>query len=139
MPRRTVSITDEVYAYIAERGRFGESTDDVLRRLFSINNEATPTEAPSGARVHQSSPRARQRLADRRLSATVSDGFLRLAFAGGPEDKWQLPASDAHDAIAELSIKAQAWAESHGATYGQQKAVHKALTESGYYNTGPRR
>lgn len=139
MARRTVSISDEVYAYIAERGRFGESTDDVLRRLFSIGNEASPSETPSSARVHPPRPRVRQRLANRRLSATVLDGFLCLAFAGGPEDKWQLPARDAHDAIAELSVKAQAWAESHGATYGQQKAVHKALTESGYYNTGPRR
>lgn len=145
MGRRTVTISGEVYDYIAERGRFGESVDDVLRRIFSIDGEVPSTDGqPSVGRrpnVQRKPVRStsRQRLAQRRLSARLADGFLVLAFVSGPEERWRLPGKDAHDEIARLSIEAQAWAESNGATYGQQKAVHKALTEGGYYNTGPRR
>ena len=145
MARRTVTISREVYDYIAERGRFGESVDDVLRRIFSIDAEPPSADGPpSVGRGPSTQPTRvrsapRPRLAQRRLSARLADGFLVLAFVSGPEDRWRLPAKDAHNEIARLSIEAQAWAESNGATYGQQKAVHKALTEGGYYNTGPRR
>lgn len=145
MARRTVTVSEEVYDYIAERGRFGESVDDVLRRIFSIDTDAPSVTGAAAAARRPGEPTAvrrsgsRQRLAQRRLSASVADGFLRLVFAAGPEERWRLPAQDAHAAIANLSAEAQVWAETHGATYGQQKAVHKALTEAGYYNTGPRR
>lgn len=89
--------------------------------------------------VRNGSSRRRQRLAERRLSARVADGFLRLEFLDGEEAHWPLPFQNDHEAIARLSLEAQGWAGSLGATHGQQKAVHKALTEAGYYNTGSRR
>lgn len=95
--------------------------------------------ARDGARGGSTGPQRRRRLAERRLRSRVLDGFLRLTFEDGPEREWNLPPREAHDAIARLSLEAQAWAESHCATHGQQKAVHRALTEAGYYNTGPRR
>jgi len=137
--RRTVSISDEVYSYIAERGRFGESIDDVLRRLFDIGDdgESGPEHQPD--RPQQARPGVRGRQATRRLSSRLSDGQLHVALEGGPEQSWRLPDREDHAAIAALSLEAQGWAEPQGATYGQLKAIHKTLTEGGYYNTGPRR
>lgn len=153
MGRRTVSISDEVYGYIAERGRFGESIDDALRRLFELTDEAdgrpvdhgvpSPQVPAVSARIasvpEKASSRTRGRYATRRMSARLADGLLRVSFEGHPENSWLLPNREDHAAIAALSLEAQGWAEPHGASYGQLKAIHKALTEGGYYNTGPRR
>lgn len=36
---RTIRISEEVWNAIAERGKFGESEDDVLRRVFNIDSQ----------------------------------------------------------------------------------------------------
>lgn len=133
--RRTVSVSEEVYACIAGNGRFGESIDDVLRRLLQIGEEAV---GPSSATAHPTSTNAVRRHTTRRLTAKRLDGALSLTFAAGPTRIWPLPPREDHRAIAALSIEAKAWAESQGASFGQLKAIHKTLTEGGYYNTGPR-
>ena len=38
---RTVRISDEVWNAIAQRGKFGETPDDVLRRVFNIEKKET--------------------------------------------------------------------------------------------------
>jgi len=78
------------------------------------------------------------RKATRRLSAEVRDGFLWVSMAGGGEQRWSLPALREGAGVRSLSERAQEWARSQGATYGQEKAVHKALTSAGYYITSPR-
>jgi hypothetical protein len=79
------------------------------------------------------------RFATRRLSATVRDGFLSVVIEGASSRRWPLPPIHDGRQVRALSEQAQAWAETYGATYGQLKAIHKALTEAGYYITGPRR
>lgn len=73
------------------------------------------------------------------MSPRIEDGYLKVQMEFGEDMLWRLP--DRHDraAIRELSTEARAWVADRGATYGQEKAIHKALTEAGYYLTGPRR
>ncbi len=61
----------------------------------------------------------------------VKDGFLWVSM-GGAEQRWPLPSVRQGAGVRSLSEKAQAWVRAHGATYGQEKAVHRALTEAGY-------
>jgi len=79
------------------------------------------------------------RKATQRLSAVVRDGFLWVSMSGGAEHRWPLPQQWDGEGVRAVSEEAQAWADSNGATYGQQKAVHKAMTENGYYITSARR
>lgn len=79
------------------------------------------------------------RKADRRLVPSVRDGFLWVTIEGGAEKRWRLPEVRIGPSVRALSNEARAWAASEGATYGQEKAVHKALTEAGYYITAARR
>lgn len=59
--------------------------------------------------------------------------------AGGAEKRWRLPEAWDGAGVRALSDDAKAWAASEGATHGQEKAVHKTLTEAGYYSTSSRR
>lgn len=79
------------------------------------------------------------RKATRRLSSAVRDGFLWVTMDGAVEKKWRLPEARVGPGVRAVSGEARAWAASEGATYGQEKAVHKALTEAGYYITSSRR
>ena len=79
------------------------------------------------------------RKADRRLSSEVRDGFLWVTIEGAGEKRWRLPEVRVGPSVRAVSDEARAWAASEGATYGQEKAVHKALTEAGYYITSSRR
>lgn len=118
---RTIRISDEVWNAIAQRGKFGETPDDVLRRVFAIDpvNKAT----------------TRRRTATRRMSAKVIDGKLSVAFANGPEKRWPLPIKDNKRALRTLRDTAVAFAQQQGATEGQLKAVIKAMTSAGYHLT----
>lgn len=135
MAPRTVQISDVVYEHVATHGKFGESVDDVLRRLLGLD-EATSTR--HGRSDSSASQGRRSRQATTRMSARVEAEQLVVEFRGGPRRTWRLPASRTGQAVANLSGEARTWAEAQGATYGQSKAVHKALTNAGFYNTGPR-
>lgn len=39
---RTIKISQEVWEEIAKRGKFGETEDDVLRRIFNIGSSSPP-------------------------------------------------------------------------------------------------
>jgi hypothetical protein len=73
------------------------------------------------------------------MSPRIEDGYLKVRMEFGEDMVWRLPDRGDREAIRELSAEARAWAADRGATYGQEKAIHKALTEAGYYLTGPRR
>ena len=64
---KTVRISDEVWEEIAKRGKFGETEDDVLRRVFGINKRE-PTNRVTG--------RTRRQFATVRMTA-------RVLFGGG--------------------------------------------------------
>jgi negative regulator of replication initiation len=116
---KTIRISNEVWSAIAERGKFGETPDDVLRRVFGINS------------VHKANER--RRVATRKLSVRVENGELLVAFADGPSRRWPLPHKDNKMEIRMVREKALAFAEQQGATEGQLKGVIKAMTSAGFY------
>ena len=119
---RTRRISDEVWKAIAERGKFGETPDDVLRRIFKIQ----PVDK-ANMRRHMA--------ATRRMTAKVEDGHLSVAFANGPVKRWPLPIKDHKRELRTVRDTAVAFAEQHGATEGQLKALIKAMTSAGYHLT----
>jgi len=65
---RTVRISDEVWAKIAERGKFGETEDDVLRRVFKL--------PPAGAGPELPGPDSTSGFATDRHASLVGFGFF---------------------------------------------------------------
>lgn len=113
---RTIRISDEVWDAIASRGRFGETPDDVLRRVFHL----TPRNS-------------KRRQAQRRMTTRLVNGHLSIAFADGPEKTWQLPLKQDKAQIREVRNHAVAFAQQQGATDGQIKGLIRVLTGAGYH------
>lgn len=134
---RTIEISDEVWDGIAKHGKFGETEDDVLRRILGV--------PPQSSEVHeQRSPGARRptkgraataqpRFARTRLSSFVQNGTLVVAFTDGARKTFALPGRDDKLAIRRVRDEAVQFAKLNGASYGQEMAVKKALTEAGYH------
>ena len=139
---RTIEISEEVWAVIAQRGKFGETEDDVLRRVFDIAPRAAvtavgatrvaPAASPS-ANGHQRNSRPRQNVSTRRMSSFVQDRTLVVEFHGGQRKSFGL--AERSDKVALRRVRDQAvnFARENGASYGQEMAVKKALTEAGYH------
>ena len=124
---RTIKISDEVWSAIAERGKFGETEDDVLRKVFSLSPATRPVS--SGRRG-----RGRTRHATKKMSARVQGGHLVVEFEDGARDQWPLPERTDKDAIRAVRDTAVSFALDQGASDpGQTNAVRKALTDSGYH------
>ena len=120
---KTIRISEAVWDAIASRGRFGETPDDVLRRVFKIE----------GHEKHSGGVRRRQ--ATRRMSARIEDGRLFVGFLNGPERKWPLPLRTDKDGIRDTRDQAVRFASDNGATQGQRHAVMRALTSAKYHIT----
>lgn len=121
---RTIRISEEVWDEIAKRGVFGETPDDVLRRVFKISERRVGgINAP------------RERFATNRMSSKVIEDKLVVTFQSGASRKWELPPR--HDKASIRAIKSQAtgFAKENNATIGQVNAVVKALTDAGYHLT----
>ncbi len=118
---RTVRISDDVWEEIAKRGKFGETVDDVLRRVFEIETPST------------TSSRRSPRLSQDRMSSRVSSGTLIVSFYSGPNKRWKVPEKGSKADIRRIRDEAVEFAQEHGATLGQMNAVRKALTDAGYY------
>lgn len=124
---RLIRISDAVWNAIAERGKFGETEDDVLRRVFGLLPEHGPEQPAS-----RKSGIGRRR-ATKRMSAHVERGRLFVQFADA-EKSWNLPDPLDKRAIRRIRDEAVDFALAHGATHpGQTNAVKKALTDAGYY------
>ncbi len=118
---RTIRISEDVWDEIAKRGEFGETVDDVLRRVFGIEE------------TNRIEPKKRRNLAQDRMSSRVSDGYLVVSFNSGPNKRWILPEKGNREGIRSVRESAVEFAQDHGATLGQRNAVKKALTDAGYY------
>ena len=127
---RTVKISDAVWAAIAERGKFGETEDDVLRRVFDLpSRNAERPQMRSGRRG-----RGNRRYATKRMSARTEGGELLVEFEDGTANRWKLPHPSEKGDIKRLREEAVAFALEHGATDpGQTNAVRKALTDAGFH------
>jgi hypothetical protein len=135
---RSIRISEEVWQEVAARGRFGETEDDVLRRIFDLPNNGTHNgrQASSGSEDQrtpsaQSSPRIIR--AKKRLRSFVAEGQLHVGFYNGPTQSWPLPARSDKDGIRAVRVQACRFASEQGATQGQISAVRKALTDAGYH------
>lgn len=130
---RAIRISDEVWDEIAKRGKFGETEDDVLRRVFELNVQGGGENGP----VSRPQPkRGRGHYATNRMHAGVHNGQLVVSFEGGSREQWQLPDSSDKAEIRRVREEAVKFALKNGASHpGQTNAVLKALTEAGYYLT----
>lgn len=127
---RTIRITDEVWQAIAAKGTFGETEDDVLRRVFELEEPATKLRAMGPGRRG----RGNKRFAPKRMSAWVNDGQLTVEFEDAARQQWSLPEADDKEGIRRVRDAAVQWALEQGASDpGQTNAVRKALTNAGYY------
>lgn len=122
---RTIRISDEVWRAIAKTGKFGETPDDVLRRVFRIR----------GASGSGSTGGLRQRVATQRMSAKVNGQEFNISFLDGASKVWSLPKRDDKVGIRRVKEAAVQFAKENGASNGQVYAVMKALTEAGYHLT----
>ena len=125
---KTIRISDEVWDKIAERGKFGETPDDVLRRVFEIDH--TLNKQPDNQNYVI---RSRQRIAEVPLSSRVKNGLLTLKFQTGQSKEWPISKDDTVQKIREVRKAACDFAELNGATFGQIMAVKKAFTNAGIY------
>ncbi len=117
---KTIRISEAVWQAIASRGRFGETPDDVLRRVFNLEPRQN---------------HLRRCQARRRLTTRVEHGTLTVAFANGPVETWRLPNPDDKRRLRQVRDEALAFAEVQGATEGQIKGLLRVLTGAGYHLT----
>lgn len=120
---KTIRISEDVWDAMAKIGKFGETPDDVLRKVFKID---TPQPAQKNKRP---------RYAINKMSSGIARGMLYVEFKSGESDSWKLPDKTDKLAIREVRDKAVAFAEENGASLGQVNAVKKALTDGGYHLT----
>lgn len=127
---KKILISDDVWAEIARRGKFGETEDDVLRRVFDLKS------APATRRLTGAPPgRGSLRYASKVMRPRIQGGQLSVEFEDGIKHSWQLPSKSDKEAIRRVREAAVKFASQNGATRGQEFAVMKALTEAGYHLT----
>jgi hypothetical protein len=136
---RAIRISEEVWQAIADRGKFGETEDDVLRRVFEIpigmgKDLGTMT---TGSRVtsYPSSSGRRERFAEQRMTPYLEGNKIHVEFEDGNHFERPLPERNDKAGIRELTHDADSWAKSHGATIGQRQYIRKVLTSNGFYIT----
>lgn len=118
---KTIRISDEVWKAFEKHGKFGETPDDVLRRVFEIS------------RHKKRSGSTWNKVATNRMIARAENGELSIKFASGSSKRWALPSKDDKAGIRKVRDEAVKFAEGVGASSGQLYAVMKALTEAGYH------
>lgn len=133
---RTVRLSEAVWSAIAQRGNFGETEDDVLRRVFELPARDLPaTTTAKGRRVG----RGGVKHSTKRVSPKVMSGTLHLDIEGGLSTAFALPGNKSDvAAIRQVRGAAHTYARDHGATQGQLDAITKELNKAGYYTRGPR-
>jgi negative regulator of replication initiation len=125
---RTIRVSEEVWQAIAAKGAFGETEDDVLRRVFELEEAAV--------KIGRRRGRGSRRYAAKRMSPKIVDGALVIQFEDGARKQWPLPNLTDKEAIRRVREAAVRWAIEQGASVpGQANAVRKALTDAGYLLT----
>jgi hypothetical protein len=131
---KTIQISDETWAAIRARGKFGETTeDDVLRRIFKIS---TDNSQPNGSPANESSKQygwKERRAINRMRDETGKGNKLVLEFDHGPRFEKPLPDKKNHSAVRKVRNEALEFVRLNGGTKGQEHAAIKALTSRGYF------
>lgn len=137
---RSIRISEEVWQAIASRGKFGETEDDVLRRVFELppNSMHAGVQSTTGIGEHRS-PRVpsapRRSFATQRMTSFISQDQLHIEFQGGASFSCKLPDRSNKAGIRTMLDKAIVFARDNGASIGQINAVRKTLTTEGYHLT----
>ncbi len=137
---RTIRISEEVWQAIANNGKFGETEEDVLRRVFKLPStsmrDRTQANLEVGSRLpHQVSSGRRRSFAIQRMASFISKNQLHIEFQDGTSSSWTLPDRSDKAGIRELLDKAIEFARRNKASLGQINAVRKTLTSEGYHLT----
>jgi hypothetical protein len=131
---KTIQISDETWAAIRARGKFGETTeDDVLRRIFNIS---TDNSQPNGSLANKSGKQygwKERRAINRMRDETGKGNKLVLEFDHGPRFERNFPVKENNTAVRKLRNEAVEFVRSNGGTKGQEHAAIKALTSRGYF------
>lgn len=131
---RTIRVSEEVWQAIAKRGKFAETEDDVLRRIFELPPNPTAEDSKTPSEIH-GGRLPRRSIATQRLSSNISNNQLQIIFQNGISRSWTLPPRNDKSSIRAVRDKAVAFAKENKATIGQINAVKKTLTENGYHLT----
>ena len=123
---KTIKISEEVWAAMAQIGKFGETPDDVLRRVFKINHE-------EGKIMPQRANQKRSSYATIKMSSYIVRNELHVEFANGASKSWPLPDKSDKNGIRKVRDIATDFAEQNSASLGQINAVKKTLTDEGYH------
>ncbi len=118
---RTIRISGEVWEALAKVGRFGETPDQVLRRVFQVGGTS------------RTASFQKRRIATKRMTREVNGGKFTVEFADGASRSWSLPEKNDKAGIRRVRDAAIKFARENGATEGQVAAVMKGLTEAGYH------
>jgi negative regulator of replication initiation len=137
---RTIRISDEVWQAVADQGKFGETEDDVLRRIFKLPASSIrtgdQTNLAAGARLPNRAPSGRRRsFAAQRMSSFINKNELHVEFHDGASSSWSLPARNDKAGIRALLDNAIEFARKNKASLGQINAVRKTLTSADYHIT----
>ncbi len=134
---RTIRISEEVWLAIASQGKFGETEDDVLRRVFEIpmKSEGSPMTINSRVQVHRNLSGPRRKFAEKRMTPYIAGDKLHIEFEDGNHYDCPLPARNNKVEISTITHNAISWAKSHGATLGQMNYVRQVLTRNDYHIT----
>lgn len=125
---KTIRISEEVWEAMAKIGKFGETPDDVLRKVFNIKNDERGrimrTEKTESVRPGH---------ATTRMSSFIARNRLHVEFATGESDSWELPSISDKAGIRKTRDLAFDFATKQGASLGQVNTVKKTLTDAGYH------
>ena len=129
---KTIRVSDEVWAAIAAHGKFGETEDDVLRRVFKISaNSSALNGSPEQKPEKQYGWKERRTL--EKMTQKVEANKLILQFESGARFEKTLPEKNDRLAIRKIRDEAIEFVRSNGGTKGQEHAAIKALTSRGYH------
>ena len=131
---RTIRMSEEVWQAIASHGKFGETEDDVLRRILKLPSQSTIDDSTKPSQIGRGRV-PRGSFATQRMSAHISNNQLQITFQDGASRSWPLPSRSDKAGIKAVRDKAVTFAREHGATIGQVNAVKKALTDNEYWTT----
>jgi negative regulator of replication initiation len=124
---KTIKISEEVWQAIAAKGKFGETENDVLERVLNIQSKSFQQQD-----IIKLSKR-RNKFADQRMSTDVLGNTLHVCFQDGSSKKWTLSDPVNKVEIRRIRDEAVNFAKQNNASYGQEQAVKKALTNAGYW------
>jgi negative regulator of replication initiation len=131
---RTIRVSEEVWQAIASHGKFGETEDDVLRRILKLPPQSTIDDSTKPSQIGRGRT-PRRSFATQRMSANISNNQLQITFQDGTSRSWPLPDRSDKAEIKAVRDKAVAFAREHGGTIGQINAVKKTLTDNEYWTT----